>query len=615
MPQHQPSSLMEPVLLTLSYGNGGTGHDCDILSWFEDVTNNAGSVQSQMLSKILKQNCGVEYLKKWLGDYNIQDMDDSALESLFTSVVPLASHADFEPFILRIADGDTAPLLTQQAMTTLSLSSGTTEGRQKFVPFTHHSAQTTLQIFTLAAAYRSKVYPTREGGRILEFIYSSKQFKTKGGLTAGTATTHYYASQEFKIKQEKTKSFTCSPYEVISGGDYKQVTYCHLLLGLFYSEQVEFITSAFVYSIVQAFRNFEELWREICCDIRNGTLSSRIILSRMRNSVLEILSHPNPSLASKIEAKCQELEKVNWFGLIPKLWPNAKYVYSIMTGSMEPYLKKLRHYANGLPLVSADYGSTESWIGVNVDPSLPPENVTFAVVPTFSYFEFIPLHRSQKSQECNSVSDDFVEGKPIPLSQVRGGQKYEIVLTTFTGLYRCRLGDVVEVAGFHNTTPKLNFICRRKLILTVNIDKNTEKDLQLVVERGSQLLSAAQKKAELVDFTSYADVSNQPGHYVIYWEVKGEVEDEVLEQCCREMDGAFADHGYIVSRKTNSIGPLELRLVERGTFKKILDYFVANGAALSQFKTPRCTNNQVLLKILDTCTVKSVRSSAYGLQE
>lgn len=182
-----------------------------------------------------------------------------------------------------------------------------------------------------------------------------------------------------------------------------------------------------------------------------------------------------------------------------------------------------------------------------------------------------------------------------------------------SGLYRCRLGDVVEVAGFHNNTPKLNFICRRKLILTVNIDKNTEKDLQLVVERGSMLLSSAQKKAELVDFTSYADVSSQPGHYVIYWEVKGEVEDEVLEECCREMDEAFADHGYVVSRKTNSIGPLELRLVKRETFKKILDYFVSNGAALSQFKTPRCTNNKVLLKILNTCTMKSVRSSAYGL--
>nr|AFK49247.1 unknown [Lotus japonicus] len=205
MPQHQVT-LMEPVL---SYNNSSNGNgnniEYDIISWFEYVSQNAGSIQSQILSLILKQNNGVEYLKKWLGNYDIQEMEACALESLFTSVVPLASHADFEPFIQRIADGDTAPLLTQQPITTLSLSSGTTEGRQKFVPFTRHSAQTTLQIFTLASAYRSRVYPVREGGKVLEFIYSSNTFKTKGGLTVGTATTHCYASEEFRNnKQHKS---------------------------------------------------------------------------------------------------------------------------------------------------------------------------------------------------------------------------------------------------------------------------------------------------------------------------------------------------------------------------------------------------------------------------
>lgn len=275
-----------------------------------------------------------------------------------------------------------------------------------------------------------RVYPIREGGRILELIYSSKQFKTKGGLTTGTATTHYFASQEFKIKQEKTKSFTCSPEEVISSGDYKQSNYCHLLLGLLFSNQVEFITSTFAYSIVQAFSTFEEQWQELCNDIREGTLSPRINIPEVRKAVLEIIS-PNPSLASKIEGCCQELQNLDWCGLISRLWPNAKYVYSIMTGSMQHYLKKLRHYAGELPLVSADYGSTESWIGVNVDPYLPPEKVTFAVVPTFSYYEFIPLYRQK--EDCHSAIDDFIEDKPVPLSHVKLGQQYEIVLTTFTG--------------------------------------------------------------------------------------------------------------------------------------------------------------------------------------
>lgn len=170
----------------------------------------------------------------------------------------------------------------------------------------------------------------------------------------------------------------------------------------------------------------------------------------------------------------------------------------------------------------------------------------------------------------------------------------------------------MEVAGFLKGTPKLNFICRRKLILTVNIDKNTEKDLQLVVDKGAQLLSKAARGAELVDFTSHAEVENRPGHYIIYWEIKGEVEERVLRECCREMDAAFVDHGYVVSRRCNSIGPLELCILERGTFKKILEHFIGNGAALSQFKTPRCTTNLVLLRILNACTIKSFHSTAYG---
>uniref|UniRef100_M4D9C6 Uncharacterized protein n=1 Tax=Brassica campestris TaxID=3711 RepID=M4D9C6_BRACM len=550
------------------------GH-ADVIGWFEHVSENACKAQRETLRRILELNCGVDYLRKWLGSVDVKEMDDNSLETLFTSLVPIVSHADMDSYIQRIANGETSPLLTQEPITVLSL----------------------------------RCYPIREGGMILEFIYAAKVFKTPGGLDVGTATTLYYASKEFKTKQEATKSFTCSPQEVISGGDFVQCTYCHLLLGLHFSSQVDFVASGFAYTIVQAFSFLEENWREICADIKEGNLSSRITLPNMRTAVLALIG-PNPSLASRIEEICMELESnLGWFGLIPKLWPTAKYVSSIMTGSMLSYLKKLRHYAGGLPLVSGNYVSSESLIGVNVDPKLPPEDVSFAVVPTFSYFEFIPLHRQQNQQDMTS-DGDFVEEKPVPLSQVKLGQEYEVVLTTFTGLYRYRLGDVVEVSGFHNGTPKISFIYRRKLILNINIDKNTEKDLQEVVDKASQLLSQT-TQAEVVDFTSHADVKVSPGRYIIYWEIKGEAEDRALEECCREIDAGFMDHGYVVSRRMKSIGPLELRVVERGTFRKVAEKFVGKRGSLNQFKTPRCTTNSVMLDILDASTVKIFRSSAY----
>ncbi|KAK1422876.1 hypothetical protein QVD17_18165 [Tagetes erecta] len=585
----------------------------DAISWFEEVSTNAGKVQMETLKMILEMNHGVEYLEKWFKDVDVHNMDAEALQELYVSMVPLVDHADLEPYIQRIADGDTFPLLTKQPITTLSLSSGTTGGRQKYVPFTSHSSKTTLQIFKLAAAYRSRVYPTKEGGKILEFIYGNKHLKTKGGISVATATTHYFASQEFKLKQQQTKSFTCSPHEVIFSGDYKQSTYCHFLLGLYNSSHVEFITSTFAHSIVQALNFFEDHWIELCDDLSNGTLSPKITLPCIRTSVLSLIK-PDKRLANWVRSQCKKLNESAWFGLIPKLWPNAKYVYSIMTGSMQPYLNKLRHYTgDDLPLVSAEYGSTESWIGVNMDPSSAPENVVFTVVPTFSYFEFIPLHRRcYKDGDMvvvNGGDDDYFEDDPVPLSKVKIGQQYELVLTTFTGLYRYKLGDIVEVAGFYKETPKLSFVCRRKLILTINIDKNTENDLQLAVHKGSQPL--IKSGAELVDFTSHANTANQPGHYVVYWEIKGEANDHILAQCCNEIDAAFVDHGYVVSRKTNSIGPLELCIVERGTFKRIMEHFIGNGATMSQFKTPRCTTNQVLLKILNLCTIKRFSSISY----
>ncbi|XP_020095143.1 jasmonic acid-amido synthetase JAR2 [Ananas comosus] len=566
--------------------------DGDIVEWFEGVAENAGAVQARTLRRIIELNRGAEYLRKWLGDdVRVSDMDPAELEALYTSAVPLASHADMEPYIQRIADGDSSPVLTKDPITMLSLSSGTTDGRPKYVPFTRFSSQSTLQIFPLAAAYRSRVYPIRAGGRVLEFLYSSKQFKTKGGLTAGTATTHYYASEEFTAKQRTTGSYTCSPYEVIAGGDYKQSTYCHLLLGLAFSQQVEFVASTFAYSLVQAFAALEELWEDLCADLGQGTLSSAISSPEMRRAVLGSSSFSaSPELATGIEHRCRELKRSGWRGLIPALWPNAKYVYSIMTGSMQPYLSKLRHYAGGVALVGADYGSTESWIGVNLEPANPPERVAFTLVPTFSYFEFIPLFRrlqrggaalhhdddqqfsSNYYYDPGTSGDDFAEGEPVSLTRVKVGQQYELVLTTFTG---------------------------------TNMELNIDKDL--MDEKG---IGAC-----------HAEVgAHHPGHYVVYWELKDQRQeaeeagddDAVLQECCGAMDAAFADHGYVVSRRARTIGPLELRVVERGTFRHILEHYIRNGAAMSQYKTPRCTTDRALLTILDRSTVKRFWSTAYG---
>ncbi|WOK91388.1 hypothetical protein Cni_G00079 [Canna indica] len=574
-----------------------------VIEEFEALTKDAGRLQRETLRKILEQNGEAEYLQS-LGLGGRTDPGS------FKACVPLATHSDLQPYIQRIVDGETSPILTGKPITSISLSSGTTQGKPKFIPFNDELVHSTMQIYRTSFAFRNREYPIGNG-KALQFIYSSKQVKTKGGLTATTATTNVYRSKQFKHTMKDIQSQCCSPDEVIFGSDFQQSLYCHLLCGLIYSDEVQLVSSTFAHSIVHAFRTFEQVWEELCEDIREGVLSSRITIPSMRAAVSKLL-RPNPSLAYSIYNKCASLS--NWYGLIPELWPNAKYVCGIMTGSMEPYLKKLRHYAGSLPLMSADYGSSEGWIGANVNPSLPPESATFAVLPNIGYFEFIPLKRPEEQGEENSASTiHYVEAEPIGLAEVEVGKEYEILVTNFAGLYRYRLGDVVKVAGFHNSTPELQFICRRSLVLSINIDKNTEKDLQLAVEEAAKLLAA--EKLELVDFTSHVDTSTDPGHYVIFWELCSKTAEDVLRSCCNCLDLSFVDAGYVSSRKVGAIGPLELRVVRKGTFHKILDHYLGLGGAVSQFKTPRfvSSSNSNVLQILNRNVSGCYFSTAYGM--
>ncbi|GJR05418.1 indole-3-acetic acid-amido synthetase GH3.10 [Tanacetum coccineum] len=161
-------------------------------------------------------------------------------------------------------------------------------------------------------------------------------------------------------------------------------------------------------------KNWESLLY-ICNDLSNGTLSPRITLPCIRKSVVDLIK-PDLCLAKCIRSKCDELEQSGWYGLIPKLWPNAKYVYSIMTGSMLPYLEKLKHYSGDhLPLVSAEYGSTEN----------------------------------------------YLEDDPVPLSKVEIGKQYELVLTTFTGV----VANLCEVSGRNDNSNMLKSHLQQMLFL------------------------------------------------------------------------------------------------------------------------------------------------------
>lgn len=174
------------------------------------------------------------------------------------------------------------------------------------------------------------------------------------------------------------------------------------------------------------------------------------------------------------------------------------------------------------------------------------------------------------------------------------------------------MGDVVKVTGFYNSTPQIKFVSRGNLTLSINVDVNTEHDVQRAVDGAANKILAAEQ-LEVVDYTSYADVSRHPGHYVIFLELNADASTDVLQRCCDELDRGFVEAGYVSSRKSRGIGPLELRVLKTGTFQKVMRHYLLLGAPVNQFKLPRCVaqSNASVLQILSDNAIKSFFSATY----
>lgn len=145
------------------------------------------------------------------------------------------------------------------------------------------------------------------------------------------------------------------------------------------------------------------------------------------------------------------------------------------------------------------------------------------------------------------------------------------------GLYRYRVGDVLRVAGFKNKAPQFTFICRKNVALSIDSDKTDEVELQTAVKNAVNHLIPFD--ATLTEYTSYADLSTIPGHYVLFWEltVNGStpIPPSVFEDCCLTIEESF-NSVYRQGRASDkSIGPLEIRIVDVGTFDKLMDYAIS----------------------------------------
>ncbi|KAF8081308.1 hypothetical protein N665_0893s0006 [Sinapis alba] len=569
------------------------------LQFIEEVTSNADDVQRRVLEEILSRNADVEYLKR----HGLEGRTD---RETFKHVMPVVTYEDIQPEINRIANGDKSQILCSSPISEFLTSSGTSGGERKLMPTIEEELDRRSLLYSLLMPVMSQFVPGLDKGKGMYFLFIKSESKTPGGLPARPVLTSFYKSSHFKNRPFDPYTNYTSPNQTILCPDSYQSMYSQMLCGLCQHKEVLRVGAVFASGFIRAIKFLEKHWPELIRDIRTGTLSSEITDLSVREAVGEILK-PDPKLADFVESECK---KTSWQGIITRLWPNTKYVDVIVTGTMSQYIPTLDYYSNGLPLVCTMYASSECYFGVNLRPLCKPSEVSYTLIPNMAYFEFLPVHRNNGATSSISLPKALTEKEQqelVDLVDVKLGQEYELVVTTYAGLYRYRVGDVLRVAGFKNNAPQFSFICRKNVVLSIDSDKTDEVELQNAVKNAVTHLVPFD--ASLSEYTSYADTSSIPGHYVLFWELclngNTPVPPSVFEDCCLTIEESF-NSVYRQGRVSDkSIGPLEIKVVESGTFDKLMDYAISLGASINQYKTPRCVKFAPIIELLNSRVVKS----------
>lgn len=170
-------------------------------------------------------------------------------------------------------------------------------------------------------------------------------------------------------------------------------------------------------------------------DIREGVMS--VPLSELDREILESAFTADAARADELQTI---LEKEGM--LTPSsIWPDFVFTGAWLAGTVGDYSKDvMRKLPENMRYLSESYGCSEAMINLPLS-----YNAKYGPLAIYScYFEFLPLQG----------------GTLLSMAEVEDGAYYELVISTYSGLYRYNLHDIVRVHGFTGTTANIEFCCR-----------------------------------------------------------------------------------------------------------------------------------------------------------
>ncbi|KAK6127411.1 hypothetical protein DH2020_038854 [Rehmannia glutinosa] len=385
--------------------------------------------------------------------------------------------------------------------------------------------------------------------------------------------------------------------------------YCQLLAGLIHRRQVLRLGAVFASALLRAISFLERRWRDFCRDIRAGSLDEEISDSDCRSAMSDLIGPPDPVTADEIEGICGR--SPSWKGIISRLWPNARYIEAVVTGSMSQYVPALKYYSDEkLPLVCPMYASSECYFGVNLKPLCDPAEVSFTLLPNMGYFEFIPLGENGAllmDYEEEDEEETVPQSNLVDLVHVKVGCYYELVVTTFSG-------ETIPVS--HRRRPPGHRIPQPRAAIPIHLPpQRRPQHRQRQDERGGPPPQHHRRRHALSSSPATRSSSSTPAtptrpRSPATTSSAGRSTPRSTPRAAdlrRGGEGVLHRGGGGAGLRVPPVqderqvgGAAGDRVVKSGTFEKLMDLFIAQGgASINQYKTPRCVKSKAALKLLN----------------
>lgn len=475
------------------------------------------------------------------------------LHQRYQKYVKPNDYEDLRAYVERHKHGEENVLFPGKPVMYATTSGTTTE--PKWIPITKlylnnvYGKMTKVWLFNFIKN-RPKVFT----GKIVSIVGKVKEGEAPDGTFYGSVSG---------VTQRDCPAFVkklyASPASVFSIADYTARYYTLMRMGI--ERNITLIVTANPSTIVEMQNNVNEYYDDYCNDIEHGTLKADLNIPQWIRDDIQPYLKPNPERANELRQLKQKYGKV-----FPKhYWPNLQILNTWKCGNTKVYVDKFQgSFPEQMLHQEFGYFSSECRFGLVLDDT----NNT-VLFPHFHFYEFIA------EEDLENENPHFLQ-----LHELQQGKRYCPYVTTFAGLYRYNMNDLVEVGPSFQNTPTVHMIQKVNGIVTMTGEKLHERQFIEAVHEAEKELQMPTRF-----FVGFADMEKSAYHF--YYEFADlTTTQEAAENFSRKVDEVLQRINIEYNAKRVSFrvkDPITHRL-QRESFETFKAQCIAEGARDGQFK-------------------------------